>query len=123
MKRYRWMALAALAGLGLASGCASSNGCGCPCPGNGGGLFHGGLMQRLRGNNCCECQALPVAGAPPCCDGGMLMSAPGMMQGPALPGPNGGPPLMPGAQQMPTMPRLEPQAQPLPANPTARAPR
>jgi hypothetical protein len=50
----------------------------------------------------------------------MLMSMPGVMQGPALPGQNGGPAVMPGADPLGNMPRLEPRAQPIPADPTVR---
>jgi hypothetical protein len=133
MKRYRWMALAALAGLGALSGCANSNNC-CnpcnPCQNNG-----GGLLQRLglhRNSECAcgcpcpvgcpvGCPACPAVAGAPCCEGGMLMSAPGGVQGPPLPLQNGGP-FMPGADQL-GPPRLEPQAQPQPANPAVRVQR
>jgi hypothetical protein len=123
MNRYRWMALAALAGLGALSGCANSNNCCNPCPSN------GGLFQRLglhRNGECAcgcpvGCPVCPMVAGAPCCDGGMLMSAPGGVQGPPLPLQNGGP-FMPGADPL-GMPRLEPQAQPQPANPAVRVQR
>jgi len=105
MLRYRLASMALAAGLGLLSGCMNTNPCSEP------GIGRGQLLSRLglgrHKNTPCECST--VGSGPIYRDG-----ATGF-EGPYLEDPNAIPGAIPGGIPTGPMPRIVPQAQPVPA--------